>query len=149
MRRHCDESSPKTIAKYLAFLSWLNGEKLHWEFTTFDKVCKLMIAHRHLPKQLRCLWCTYLEGSAQPQKYQPRQLVLLDEHRFIGKNEKLPPKCSGPYCILPLKGEANTELLLKPSNKKLDANVYYQEPYFITQSSHLSLLRFSTFNNMR
>ena len=49
--------------------------------------------------------------KAEPHAFLPDQLVLLDEHSFLAKNQKLAPKWSGPHKILRLKGECNVELL--------------------------------------
>ncbi len=45
-----------------------------------------------------------------PHAFLPDQLVLLDEHNFLAKNQKLAPKFSGPHCVLCLKGECNVEV---------------------------------------
>jgi hypothetical protein len=44
--------------------------------------------------------------------FQPNQQVLLDEHYFLDKNQKLAAKYSGPHLITKLKGNCNVELLL-------------------------------------
>jgi hypothetical protein len=57
--------------------------------------------------------------------------VLLDEHSFLAKNQKLAPKWSGPHKILRLKGECNVKLLLQHNNKKLITHVNRLKPYFV------------------
>ena len=73
--------------------------------------------------------------KAEPHAFLPDQLVLLDEHSFLAKNQKLAPKWSGPHKILCLKGECNVELLLRHNNKKLIAHVNRLKPYFVPKSA--------------
>jgi hypothetical protein len=40
------------------------------------------------------------DAKAKPHNFSPQQLVLFDEHSFLGKNQKLAPKWSGPHRIL-------------------------------------------------
>ncbi len=69
--------------------------------------------------------------TAQPHTFLPDQLVLLDEHSFLAKNQKLAPKWSGPHKILRLKGNCNVELLLRHNNKKLITRMNRLKPYFV------------------
>jgi hypothetical protein len=62
------------------------------------------------------------DAKAAPHKFLPNQLVLLDEHSFLGKNQKLAPKWTGPHKILSLKGDSNLEILLKHNNRKTVAH---------------------------
>jgi hypothetical protein len=55
---------------------------------------------------------------AKPHNFSPQQLVLLDEHSFLGKNQKLAPKWSRPHKILHLKGDCNIEIQLKHNKQK-------------------------------
>jgi hypothetical protein len=48
--------------------------------------------------------------KAKPHAFLPDQLVLLDEHSFLAKNQKLAAKWSGPHKILRLKAECNVKL---------------------------------------
>jgi hypothetical protein len=73
--------------------------------------------------------------KAEPHAFLPDQLVLLDEHSFLAKNQKLAPKWSGPHKILRLKGECNVELLLRHNNKKLIAHVNRLKPYFVPKNT--------------
>ncbi len=73
--------------------------------------------------------------KAKPHAFLPDQLVLLDEHSFPAKNQKLAPKWSGPHKILRLKGECNLDLLLRHNNKKLIAHVNRLKPYFVPKSA--------------
>jgi hypothetical protein len=56
------------------------------------------------------------DAMAQPHNFSPQQLVLLDEHSFLGKNQKLAPKWSGPHRILLLKDDCNIEIQSKHNN---------------------------------
>jgi hypothetical protein len=76
--------------------------------------------------------------KAEPHAFLPDQLVLLDKHSFLAKNQKLAPKWSGPHKILHLKGECNVELLLRHNNKKLITHVNRLKPYFVPKSTAVS-----------
>ncbi len=76
--------------------------------------------------------------SAQPHAFLPDQLVLLDKHSFLAKNQKLAPKWSGPHKILRLKGDCNVEILLRHNNKKLITHVNRLKPYFVQSPSAIS-----------
>jgi hypothetical protein len=58
------------------------------------------------------------DAKAAPHKFLPDQLVLLDEHNFLGKNQKLAPKWTGPHKVLKLKGDFNSEIQLRHNNRK-------------------------------
>ncbi len=73
--------------------------------------------------------------KAEHHAFLPDQLVLLDEHSFLTKNQKLAPKWSGPHKILRLKGECNVELLLRHNNKKLITQINWLKPYFVPKSA--------------
>ncbi len=66
-----------------------------------------------------------------PHKFLPNQLVLLDEHSFLHKNQKLAPKWSGPHKIICLKGDANAEILLRHNNRKTVVHTNRLKPYFV------------------
>jgi hypothetical protein len=55
------------------------------------------------------------DTNSAPQKFLPQQLVLMDEHSFLHKNQKLAPKWSGTHKVVRLKGEANVEIQLRLS----------------------------------
>ena len=71
---------------------------------------------------------TNVNKQASPHSFSLGQLVLLDEHSFLGKNTKLAPKWSGPHCILKLKNENNVELKLKTGHS-LITHVNRLQPY--------------------
>ena len=86
--------------------------------------------------------------KAVPHKFVNNQLVLLDEHSFLGKNAKLCPKWSGPHRIIRLKHENNVELKmrngrslithvnrLKPYHVPLDGSHEFKDPTAIAQPS--------------
>jgi hypothetical protein len=50
--------------------------------------------------------------NAKQREFVVNQPVLLNEHSFLNKNQKLCPKFSGPHLITKLKGAVNVELLL-------------------------------------
>ena len=53
---------------------------------------------------------TDVNKQASPHAFSLGQLVLLDEHSFLGKNAKLAPKWSGPHRILKLKNKTTSRL---------------------------------------
>jgi hypothetical protein len=59
----------------------------------------------------------------------------LDEHSFLGKNQKLAPKWSGPHKILRLKGDCNVELQLKHNNRKTVVHANRLKPYFVASKN--------------
>ncbi len=73
--------------------------------------------------------------KATPHAFLPEQSVLLDEHSFLTKNQKLAPKWSGPQRILCLKGECNVKLLLWHNNKNLISNVNRLKPCFVPKTN--------------
>jgi hypothetical protein len=115
--------------------------KFYGESTTDDIIRKLLltrdIARRNsevASEQAE----TQFNKSAQPHAFLPDQLVLLDEHSFLAKNQKLAPKWSGPHKILQLKGDCNVEILLRHNNKKLITHVNRLKPYFVQSPSAVS-----------
>ena len=52
------------------------------------------------------------DRKAKERLFHVNQEVLLDEHSFLHKNQKLCPKFSGPHIITRLKGDVDVELLL-------------------------------------
>jgi hypothetical protein len=59
----------------------------------------------------------------------------MDEHSFLGKNQKLAPKWSGPHKILRLKGDCNVELQLKHNNRKTVVHANRLKPYFVASKN--------------
>ena len=68
------------------------------------------------------------DKKVHPYQFKVNQLVLLDEHYFLGKNQKLAPKYSGPHLLTKLKGECNVELLLQ-NGKTCIVHVNRLKPY--------------------
>ncbi len=64
----------------------------------------------------------YFNKKAKPHSFAQNQLVLLKEYNFLGKNQKLSPKFSGPHIILMLKGTHNADLLMQ-NKRKVIVNV--------------------------
>jgi hypothetical protein len=75
---------------------------------------------------------TQYDLKAVLHKFLPHQLVLLDEHSFLHKNQKLAPKWSGPHKIIRLKGEANVKIQLRHNNRKTVVHANRLKPYFVT-----------------
>jgi hypothetical protein len=75
------------------------------------------------------------DTTAAAHKFLPQQLVLMDEHSFLGKNQKLAPKWSGPDKILCLKGDCNVELQLKHNNRKTVVHANRLKPYFVVSKN--------------
>jgi hypothetical protein len=88
-----------------------------------------------------------LTPPPNPITFPPQQLVLLDKHSFLGKNQKLAPKWSGPHKILHLKGDCNIKIQLKHNNQKtLHANRF--KPYFVASKNWLFGQISLKFNNL-
>jgi hypothetical protein len=71
------------------------------------------------------------DSKAAPHKFLPHQLVLLDEHKFLHKNQKLGSKWSGPHKIIRLKGDTNVEIQLRQNNKKTIVHANRLKPYYV------------------
>jgi len=71
----------------------------------------------------------YFNKSAKPHSFAINQMVLLEEYNFLGKNQKLSPKFSGPHIILSLKGTHNAEILMN-NKRKVIVNVQRLKPYY-------------------
>jgi hypothetical protein len=71
----------------------------------------------------------YYDKKVKTYIFQPNQQVLLDEHYFLNKNQKLANKYSGPHLITKLKGDCNVELLLD-NGKYAIVHVNRLKPYF-------------------
>jgi hypothetical protein len=112
--------------------------KFYGESTTDDLIRKLLLT-RDISRRNSEVASDEAERQfnrkAEPHAFLPDQLVLLDEHSFLAKNQKLAPKWSGPHKILRLKGECNVELLLRHNNKKLITHVNRLKPYFVLKSA--------------
>ena len=108
--------------------------KFYGESSTDDLIRKLLLT-RDIARQNSEVASDEAERQfnkkAEPHAFLPDQLVLLDEHSFLAKNQKLAPKWSGPHKILRLKGDCNVELLLRHNNKKLITHVNRLKPYFV------------------
>jgi hypothetical protein len=115
--------------------------KFYGESTTDDLIRKLLLT-RDIARRNSEVASEEAERqfnkSAQPHAFLPEQLVLLDEHSFLAKNQKLAPKWSGPHKILRLKGDCNVEILLRHNNKKLITHVNRLKPYFVQSPSAVS-----------
>ena len=80
----------------------------------------------------------YFNRKAEPHHYKIHQLVLLDEHSFLGKNTKLAAKWSGPHRITRIKGPVNVELLTE-KGKHLLVHVNRLKPYLMPQKSKVEV----------
>ena len=72
---------------------------------------------------------TYYDTKVKTYIFQANQQVLLDEHYFLDRNQKLSPKYTGPHLITKLKGNCNVELLLD-NGKFAIVHVNRLKPYF-------------------
>jgi hypothetical protein len=75
------------------------------------------------------------DAKTAPHKFQPDQLVLLDEQNFLDKNQKLAPKWTGPHKILRLKGDSNLEIQLRHNNRKTVVHANRLKPYFVASKN--------------
>jgi hypothetical protein len=75
------------------------------------------------------------DSTAAAHKFLLQQLVLMDEHSFLSKNQKLAPKWSGPHKVLRLKGDCNLEIQLKHNNRKTVVHANRLKPYFVVSKN--------------
>jgi len=61
-------------------------------------------------------------------KFKINQQVLLDEHYYLNRNQKISPKFTGPHIITKIKGDCNVELLLD-NGKNAIVHVNRLKPY--------------------
>jgi hypothetical protein len=117
------------------------GRKFYGKSSTDDLIRKLLLT-RDIARRNSKVASNEAERQfnkkAELHAFLPDQLVLLDEHSFLAKNQKLAPKWSGPHKILRLKGECNVELLLWHNNKKLITHVNRLKPYFVQKPAAVS-----------
>jgi hypothetical protein len=59
----------------------------------------------------------------------------MDEHNFLGKNQKLAPKWTGPHKVLQLKGDSNLEIQLRHNNRKTVVHANRLKPYFVASKN--------------
>jgi len=57
------------------------------------------------------------DEKAKVRPFEVNQAVLLDEHSFLHKNQKLCPKFSGPHLVTKIMGPVNVELLLSTGRR--------------------------------
>jgi hypothetical protein len=112
--------------------------KFYGESTTDDIIRKLLFArdvarqnNEHASDAAR----QQFDAKAAPHNFSPHQLVLMDEHSFLNKNQKLAPKWSGPHRIIRLKGDANVEIQLKHNNRKTVVHANRLKPYFVASQN--------------
>jgi hypothetical protein len=75
------------------------------------------------------------DAKAVPHKFLSGQLVLMDEHSFLGKNQKLAPKWTSPHKVLRLKGDSNLEIQLRHNNRKTVVHANRLKPYFVASKN--------------
>jgi len=88
-------------------------QKFYGKSPTDDIIRKLLIAcnvARQNNEEASDMDCSQFDSKAVPHKFLPHQLVLLDQHSFLHKNQILAPKWSGSHKIIRLKGDANVEI---------------------------------------
>jgi hypothetical protein len=108
--------------------------KFYGESSIDDIICKLLIARNVAGQNNEDASDTarqQFDSKAAPHKFLMHQLVLLDEHSFLHKNQKLAPKWSGPHKIIRLKGDANVEIQLRHNNKKTVVHANRLKPYYV------------------
>lgn len=77
---------------------------------------------------------TQYNKHVKPHQFTCRQQVLLDEHYYLNRNQKIAPNFTGPHIISQLKGPCNVELLLN-NGKTTIVHVNRLKPYFSHESS--------------
>jgi hypothetical protein len=79
--------------------------------------------------------CLQFDSHAAPHNFLPQQLVLLDEHSFLSKNQKLAPKWTGQHKIWCLKGTSDIEIKLKHNGQKTVIHANRLKPYFVSSKN--------------
>jgi hypothetical protein len=59
----------------------------------------------------------------------------MDEHNFLGKNQKLAQKWTSPHKVLRLKGDSNLEIQLRHNNRKTVVHANRLKPYFVASKN--------------
>jgi hypothetical protein len=99
--------------------------------TATDIMSKLQLA-RYLAKQhieeAQTTSKHYYDKNIKTQTFYKNQPVLLDEHYYLNRNQKIAPKFTGPHLVIQLKGETNVELLLN-NGKTTIVHVNRIKPY--------------------
>jgi hypothetical protein len=111
--------------------------KFYGESPTDDIIRKLLIARneaRQNNEYASDMARSHFDSKAAPHKFMPHQLVLLDEHSFLHKNQKLAPKWLGPHKIIRL-GDANIEIQLRHNNRKTVVHANRLKPCFVAFSN--------------
>lgn len=106
--------------------------KFYGESSTDDLIQRLRVARevaQHHNQDATDTYKRYHDTKAEPHPFLRGQKVLLQENFFLGKNVKLSPKWSGPHEIIRLIGDANVELKLSTTNRKLICHVNRLKPY--------------------
>jgi hypothetical protein len=109
-------------------------QKFYGESSADDIIRKLLIARnvaRQNNEDASDTARQQFDSKAALHKFLLQQLVLLDKHSFLHKNQKLAPKWSGPHKIIWLKGDANIEIQLKHNNKKTVVHANRLKPYYM------------------
>ncbi len=112
--------------------------KFYVESSTDDIIRKLLFAREVARQNNENASDTphqQFDSQAAPHKFLPQQLVLLGEHSFLHKNQKLVPKWSGPHKIIRLKGESNIEIQHKHNNRKTVVHANRLNPYFVASKN--------------
>jgi hypothetical protein len=112
--------------------------KFYGESTSDDIIRKLLIARnvaRQYNEDASDQAKLQFDAKAAPHKFLPDQLVFLDEHNFLGKNQKLAPKWTGPHKVLRLKGDSNLEIQLRHNNRKTVVHANRLKPYFVASKN--------------
>jgi hypothetical protein len=112
--------------------------KFYGESTTDNIIRKLLFARevaRQNNEDASDTARLQFDARAAPHKFLPQQLVLMDEHSFLHKNQKLAPKWSGPHRVLRLKGQSNVEIQLKHNNRKTVVHANRLKSYFVANKN--------------
>jgi hypothetical protein len=112
--------------------------KFYGESITDDIIRKLLFAHEVVcqnNEDASDVARQQFDARAAPHKFLPQQLVLMDEHSFLHKNQKLALKWSGPHRVIHIKGELNVEIQLKHNNRKTVVHANRLKPYFVVNKN--------------
>ncbi len=82
----------------------------------------------------------YYDKHIKTQTFYKNQPVLLDEHYYLNRNQKISPKFTGPHLIIQLKVETNIELLLN-NGKTTIVHVNRIKPYVCRENLPQNILK--------
>jgi putative transposase len=111
--------------------------------TATDVMSKLQLARYLANKHIENAQSSakqHYDQNVKKQHFYKNQPVLLDEHYYLNRNQKIAPKFTGPHLITQLKGDTNVELLLN-NGKTTIVHVNRIKPYISRENLPQEILK--------